>query len=143
MASKYRKKFNLPEEFYPILEAYAREVLRDQPIDILEFSYLYFKAMEEVSSCNCDMLTDLCLSREPWKHLTIRRREHKYHRRSTEDLSGQSLYNKKDRKVVKMMKSTILRLVTTTVTKTKTMDKLTTMKTEKEWTTAKTKSRRR
>ena len=50
MASKYRKKFNLPEEFYPILEAYAREVLRDQPMDILEFSYLYFKAMEEVSA---------------------------------------------------------------------------------------------
>lgn len=49
MASKYRKKFALPEEFYPILEAYTREVLRDQPVDILEFSYLYFKNLEEVS----------------------------------------------------------------------------------------------
>lgn len=29
MASKYRKKFSLPEEFYPVLENYAREVLRD------------------------------------------------------------------------------------------------------------------
>ena len=48
MASKYRKKFSLPENFYPILEDYSREVLRDQPIDIVEFSYLYFKAMEEV-----------------------------------------------------------------------------------------------
>jgi len=47
MASKYRKKFALPEEFYPILEAYTREVLRDQPVDILEFSYLYFKSLEE------------------------------------------------------------------------------------------------
>ena len=50
MASKYRKKFALPEEFYPILEAYTREVLRDQPVDILEFSYLYFKSLEEVSA---------------------------------------------------------------------------------------------
>merc|ERR1712228_324656 len=30
-----------------ILEFYSREVLRDQPIDIVEFSYLYFKALEE------------------------------------------------------------------------------------------------
>ena len=49
MASKYRKKFSLPEEFYPILEAYSREVLRDQPLDIIEYSYLYFKHLEEAS----------------------------------------------------------------------------------------------
>ena len=49
MASKYRKKFELPEGFYEILENYSREVLRDQPFDIIEFSYLYFKALEEVS----------------------------------------------------------------------------------------------
>ena len=49
MASRYRKKFTLPEDFMDILEAYSREVLRDQPLDIIEFSYLYFKALEEVS----------------------------------------------------------------------------------------------
>ena len=49
MASKYRKKFELPEGFYDLLENYSREVLRDQPLDIIEFSYLYFKAVEEVS----------------------------------------------------------------------------------------------
>ena len=49
MASKYRKKFELPEGFYEILESYSREVLRDQPLDIIEFSYMYFKALEEVS----------------------------------------------------------------------------------------------
>ena len=49
MASKYRKKFDLPEGFYDVLENYSREVLRDQPLDIIEFSYLYFKALEEVS----------------------------------------------------------------------------------------------
>ena len=52
MASKYRKKFELPENFYEILESYSREVLRDQPLDIIEFSYLYFKALEEVSIIN-------------------------------------------------------------------------------------------
>ena len=49
MASRYRKKFALPEDFMEILEAYSKEVLRDQPMDIVEFSYLYFKALEEVS----------------------------------------------------------------------------------------------
>ena len=47
MTSKYRKKQTLPENFYPLLEDYSREVLRDQPMDIVEFSYLYFKAIEE------------------------------------------------------------------------------------------------
>ena len=49
MASKYRKKYALPEGFYAVLEDYSREVLRDQPMDIVEYSYLYFKAIEEVS----------------------------------------------------------------------------------------------
>ena len=63
MASKYRKKFALPEEFYPILEAYTREVLRDQPVDILEFSYLYFKSLEEVSErhLRAETVFDLCV----------------------------------------------------------------------------------
>ena len=49
MASKYRKNFSLPEGFYQVLEDYSREVLRDQPIDVMEYSYLYFKAIEDVS----------------------------------------------------------------------------------------------
>lgn len=49
MASKYRKKFALPEDFYKVLEDYTREVLRDQPLDIIEYSYLYFKHLDEVS----------------------------------------------------------------------------------------------
>mmetsp|Transcript_24218 Transcript_24218/g.37311 ORF Transcript_24218/g.37311 Transcript_24218/m.37311 type:complete len:82 (+) Transcript_24218:10-255(+) len=47
MASKYRKKYQLPDGFYNVLEDFSREVLRDQPQDILEFSFLYFKALEE------------------------------------------------------------------------------------------------
>ena len=50
MASKYRKKYTLPDGFYQVLENYSREVLRDQPMDIAEYSYLYFKAIEEVST---------------------------------------------------------------------------------------------
>ena len=58
MASKYRKKFELPENFYEILENYSREVLRDQPLDIIEFSYLYFKALEEVSHSSKNQIKD-------------------------------------------------------------------------------------
>ena len=58
MASKYRKKFELPENFYEILENYSREVLRDQPLDIIEFSYLYFKALEEVSHTSENQMKD-------------------------------------------------------------------------------------
>ena len=66
MASKYRKKFELPKEFYAVLEDYSREVLRDQPVDIIEFSYLYFKALEEVSA----LPTILICARENWKNST-------------------------------------------------------------------------
>ena len=58
MASRYRKKFALPEDFMEILESYSREVLRDQPIDIIEFSYLYFKALEEVSPICIHLLSE-------------------------------------------------------------------------------------
>ena len=47
MTSKYRKKQSLPDNFYPLVEDYCREILRDQPQDIVEYSYLYFKAIEE------------------------------------------------------------------------------------------------
>ena len=47
MTSKYRKKQTIPEGFYGLVEEYSREVLRDQPADIVEYSYLYFKALEE------------------------------------------------------------------------------------------------
>jgi len=48
MASKYRRKFEMPQGFYQLLEDYSREVLRNQPADIVEFSYLYFQALENV-----------------------------------------------------------------------------------------------
>ena len=84
MASKYRKKFSLPEEFYPILEAYSREVLRDQPLDIIEYSYLYFKHMEEVSLTNH---ISSMLYRELSTNLTTLRRERTFLHPSTGDQS--------------------------------------------------------
>lgn len=48
MASKYLQKYPVPQGFPDVLHDFAREVLRDQPENIYEFGYLYFKAMEEV-----------------------------------------------------------------------------------------------
>jgi hypothetical protein len=46
MASKYLRKFSVPESFSDILENFSREILREQPTDIIEFGALYFKAKE-------------------------------------------------------------------------------------------------
>lgn len=48
MASKYLQKFPVPQEFPDVLHDFAREILRDQPEDILEYGFLYFKAIDEV-----------------------------------------------------------------------------------------------
>ena len=39
MASKYLQKFPVPENFQEILHDFAKEVLRAQADDILEFAY--------------------------------------------------------------------------------------------------------
>jgi len=46
MASKYLQKFPVPKDFHNILHDFAREVLRDQPQDLIEYAYLYFSALE-------------------------------------------------------------------------------------------------
>ncbi len=66
MASKYRKKFEMPEGFYGILENYTREVLRDQPVDILEYSYLYFKHLDEVINMQRSLTILKGYSRSIW-----------------------------------------------------------------------------
>lgn len=47
MASKYIKKFRVPEGFENLLNDFAREVLRNQPKDILDFGVQYFTALEK------------------------------------------------------------------------------------------------
>ena len=50
MASKYLQKFPIPGKFPEMLHDFAREVLREQPDDVYNFGYQFFKAMENVSS---------------------------------------------------------------------------------------------
>ncbi|CDW81668.1 UNKNOWN [Stylonychia lemnae] len=47
MASKYLQKYPVPAGFPDILHDFAREVLRDQPDNIKEYGWQYFKALEE------------------------------------------------------------------------------------------------
>lgn len=49
MANKYLQLFPVPEGFPEILADFAREVLRDQPEDIIEYAALYFETLEQVT----------------------------------------------------------------------------------------------
>ena len=46
MASKYIKKFKVPNGFENILSDFAKEILRNQPKDIIQFGIEYFKGLE-------------------------------------------------------------------------------------------------
>lgn len=52
MSSKYTKKYKIPEDLEGIVDRFAREVLRNQPKDILEFAIEYFKGLEENQKLN-------------------------------------------------------------------------------------------
>ena len=43
MASKYLQKYSIPSEFVHILQDLTREVLRDQPEDIIAYAAEYFE----------------------------------------------------------------------------------------------------
>ena len=47
MSSKYMKKSSSLESFSNILSSFTREILRNQPEDILDFAINYFKCLEE------------------------------------------------------------------------------------------------
>ena len=47
MASKYSKRFTVPEGFTDILHNLTREVLRDSPDDVVEYAALYFEALRD------------------------------------------------------------------------------------------------
>ena len=46
MASKYIKRFKIPNDFENILNDFAKEILRNQPKDIIQFGIEYFKGLE-------------------------------------------------------------------------------------------------
>ena len=47
MASKFIKKFKIPKHFDDILSDFAKEILRNQPKDIIDFGIEYFKGVEK------------------------------------------------------------------------------------------------
>jgi hypothetical protein len=68
MASKYIQKFPIPDGFPEILHDLSKEILRNQPEDIVEFCALYFKCMQEGAVLDyskkgknipCDFKTDV------------------------------------------------------------------------------------
>lgn len=42
MASKYLQKFPVPSGFQDVLSDFTREVLRDQPYNVIEYAAKYF-----------------------------------------------------------------------------------------------------
>lgn len=44
MASKYLQNYPIPEGFYETLHDFAREVIRDQPEDIILYATNYFES---------------------------------------------------------------------------------------------------
>lgn len=48
MASKYLQQYETPEGFEELLHDFIKEVLRNQPEDLIEFAALYFKCVQEV-----------------------------------------------------------------------------------------------
>ena len=47
MSSRFSNKFPIPEKFPEILHDYAREVVRNMPKDILDFSIQYFYSLDQ------------------------------------------------------------------------------------------------
>ena len=47
MASKYIQKFPIPYDFPDILTEFTTEILRNQPLDIIDFGIEYFRCLEE------------------------------------------------------------------------------------------------
>jgi hypothetical protein len=46
MASRYIQKYPIPEDFPLILKNFTRELLRDQPSNVVEYAVEYFEALE-------------------------------------------------------------------------------------------------
>jgi len=47
MSHKYQKQFAIPDAFPQVLKDFTREILRNQPENIYEFGYNYFKEKAE------------------------------------------------------------------------------------------------
>ena len=47
MSSTYIKKYPIPKEFPEILGQFIKEILRNQPLDIVDFGIEFFRCVEE------------------------------------------------------------------------------------------------
>ena len=47
MSSKYIKKYSIPPGFQDLLSEFTKEILRNQPKDIIDFSVEYFKCLQQ------------------------------------------------------------------------------------------------
>ena len=47
MSSKYIKKYSIPQGFQSLLSEFTKEILRNQPKDIVDFAVEYFKCLQQ------------------------------------------------------------------------------------------------
>ena len=47
MSSKYIKKYDIPPGFQDLLSEFTKEILRNQPKDIIDFGVEYFKCLQQ------------------------------------------------------------------------------------------------
>ena len=47
MSSKYIKKYSIPPGFQDLLSEFTKEILRNQPNDIIDFGVEYFKCLQQ------------------------------------------------------------------------------------------------
>ena len=47
MSSKYIKKYSIPPGFQSLLSEFTKEILRNQPKDIIDFAVEYFKCLQQ------------------------------------------------------------------------------------------------
>ena len=47
MSSKYIKKYSIPQGFRSLLSEFTKEILRNQPKDIVDFAVEYFKCFQQ------------------------------------------------------------------------------------------------
>lgn len=95
MASKYIQKFPVPETFPEILHDLAKEILRNQPADILDFSALYFKCLQEGTVLDyankgqnipCDFKTEIPqISERPQRKKPLNDRDEALHAAAVEN----------------------------------------------------------
>ena len=59
MASKYLQKYPIPSGFQSVLSDFTREVLRDQPANIVEYGAKYFSMLEQGKKLEFDSQSNI------------------------------------------------------------------------------------